>query len=243
MSVEVKCPNCGKMTQIGRMVCQNCSVRLEGIKPGDFRNAKPKKVKQYGSGNAGGNAVGVLVKLIVTLALLASMGLFLWPKESSGTTGSADDSVRGDQKLDVLKDGVDNGRQAKVILSEEEINGFFAHVLIVEESDSSGPDVDLAPMMVDLREGEIEFTLSTKIGPLTWSRQLVFEPTIRNGAIELELKSAHFGHLPMPGALMGMVQDNCSKVFGDMEREKSLWNNTGTIESEDGNLTLTSFVK
>jgi hypothetical protein len=228
MSLEVKCSTCGHLNPLGRLFCVKCGGRLD---------VRPENMQRAGGDLAfWGRRLLLLVRMTVSLALLAALALLVYPVEPAGQPGGLLEAQGLAQKLHLLQVAALERRALEQEATERELNGYLAQILRNTPNRKAGGPLpfEMESIRVDLQPGEIVTVLVTKLSWITLTYELRSAPSRRDGRFALDLLGLRMGHVPLPGALGGHVAGRLANIFSRLEREKRLLDQLSTISVEDG---------
>lgn len=161
----------------------------------------------------GGGFLGRTLRNLVALAVLAGLGLALWPERREAEAGGAVDARRYEMTRALLEDALNRGAAAEMEVAARDFNAFLARN--VKDAGAGGEwSAKYAGAGVAFGEGRGEAWIAVERGPLTLTSGCTFEA----GAGGLRATGARFGHLPLPGAI--------GQAF--LKARKDLWRVFGT---------------
>lgn len=228
MAITIKCPQCGFENQLGRIFCHHCGSKLE-FSEGSFKEGTPVVSK--------GQLAGRLIRLAITLGLVAILVLMLMPANPAGQTGSRQDSVLLDQKIRVLRRAALDGRSLRQEVREEELNAYIEEFRAHNGQplmSVSRFKMDLSKINFTLLDNRVDLLIEGRAGPVALTLEVGGQPTRDQGHFNFVAKHGRIGHLPLPGPAAGWLAGRMSVVFSKMDREKQLLDDVKQIDVQSG---------
>ena len=227
MAITIKCPKCGLENQLGRIFCHRCGSKLE-FSEGSFQEAKIHF--------SPGRLLARLVRVGISMGLLAAIVLMCMPVTLPGRAGTRQDVVLLDQKIRVLRRAVLDGRRMEETVREAEVNGYLddARNRSAKEAKAGPVKLDLTSINIALRPDRVALVLHAKLGPVTLSFEVQGKPAKKQNRFSLDVVGGRIGHLPLPAVAADWVSRKVSGVFSKMERERQLLDDAHEIVAQDG---------
>lgn len=219
------CPKCNYDNELGRIFCHSCGAKLDltQIKPPSQAEKKRRRVQRGAL-----RWIRIGVELVVTLTILAMLGLICLTPELQPFQGDSKDLLTADAKHTALEKLVAGRKGGQVTVSEGELNVFLTS-LSFDRPTGSGievvPSALRATLLVDgalLIEflGEIHFGTSfTKRLYLAYN----CTPTIRDGKCVFLPNGARIGTLPIHPTLLvktPFVENYFGQLFSQLGEDK-----------------------
>jgi hypothetical protein len=228
MSFHVTCGSCGHRNPLGRLYCVKCGAKLE---------VSPETVRpEVSSAQAFGRWLARMVRLAVTLGLLAGLVQLLRPVPPMGQSGTVQHANEFREKADLLNYALLEKQVARQQFSEAEINGYLEQV-VQNTPNRQGEGLlqfELQMINVKLKPDQIVTVFLSTWKSLSLTYEITARPLREEGAFALEIQRFRLGHLPLPGPAAEWVAGRVSRVFSQMEREKSLLDQLATLEVQEG---------
>jgi hypothetical protein len=184
----IKCGACGEENRLQALYCRKCGAKL------DYGKAE-KALLREGRWRAAA-AFGRFLRGVLLLAVLAVLGLALWPEGRTVKAGGAVDARRYAMTRALLEDALDRGASVEMEVAARDFNAFLARN--VQDAGAGGAwAAKYRGAGVAFGEGRGEAWLEMERGPLTLTCGCEFVA----GDGGLRVTGAKFGHLPLPGAL------------------------------------------
>lgn len=184
--VQIKCPSCGAKNKLPRVYCVSCGVHL------DVEGGADKALRKAMGRGRGKPRRRIGIRLL-TLAVLACVGLMLWPTALKVETGTPSDAERLEGKLNTLLSAVLKDQHEEQVLTEAEINAYL------KRSMRAARQIPLEKLCMKLQSQEVLLDVQVqKFGALSLSH--IYH--IRQGADGAwRVARLQAGHLPIPGFL------------------------------------------
>jgi len=230
MAVTVKCQKCGADNRLGQLFCRECGAKL------DLSKLTPQEVARNNRPDRG-SLIGRLIRLSVTLGLVAVLGLLCWPLDPAGDDPSANGMNEVDAKMTALRGAVMRKNEVKEIFSEADINGHL-NARLTSAPGSGGFKLILREVRLDLRAGnEVQAWMKSTLGPVvvTYSATTRFTRS-PDGRYAYSADDVKIGRLPMPGPLRAKVVNQLSSLFLLLQEENMLLQRLPSVETVDGAL-------
>ena len=139
--------------------------------------------------------------MAVTLLILSTVGLILWPVEPRGALGSAADARAMTGTFRLFYQAIQNRTVVDRVVTEAEVNGYLAEVL-----KQNGDALRSEGFRLGIREINVAFTRENFVvlvlanwGPVSLSYEIKAVPSVKSGRFEAIVQEARWGHLPLPG--------------------------------------------
>ncbi len=212
MSSQINCDRCGVSNPFGRVFCIKCGAKL------DFA-AMERKIRRGSQGGGAGHLFFRLVRLLIVAALLAALGLIVWPVSPSGQVGETGTAAQFRANLQALETALDGGTSASVEISEESANAHLLEIVHYTQSEPTpGNRLNLDGMNLRFGEGTFVLVVQASKGPV----KLTYEITGMPGADGLEIRGARWGHLPLPLPAARWMTRKLTLLFQNMKREQAV---------------------
>lgn len=210
---SMNCPRCGHANELGRVFCSKCGVRLD-LSRINARVLARGATKPH-------EGLFRMLRVLLLLFLAAVIGLMLWPAELVGEPGSVRDARRLENKIQGLIRAQDSGLYVFEIVSEREVNAYLADVLKNNESlsRSEGMRLGIEAIRVQFLPDAMTVVILANWGPARLSYEVRGVPVTGTGAFSVDVQSARWGHLLLPGASADWVSGRVAVVFSQMKRD------------------------
>jgi len=230
-SVSIVCANCGFQNDLSRVFCLSCGHKLDlaSIQAGDFQ-----KVAKKGALKGFFRAI----RILISLAFLAVVGLALWPSAPTGRMGR-DTAALFDQasrKVDALQAAREAGRAAEESLTEIELNTYMVGLL--RAAGQEGGQVRIKAVRFALQPGQVVMHVEAGLGPLPITYELTGRPVADGRAFTFESDRVRMGHLPVPAPADRPVEAQVGRIFSQLQAQRALLDRASEIKVEEGRLTL-----
>ena len=229
MSMKFKCARCGSVNELNRVFCFKCGDKLD----------LTRNIVGHGRSRARRFVLG-LVRMGVTLLILSSVGLMLWPVEPRGAMGLAVDTRMMTETLRLFHQAVQKRVVVDGVVTEAEVNGYLTKIL-KQNSDA----LHSRGFRLGIREINVAFTRENFIvlvlanwGPVSLSYEIRAVPSVKNERFKAIIKGARWGHLPLPGPAAGWMSRRVGGMFLRMEKELAILNSLGRFDLENGRACL-----
>ncbi len=224
MSMKVKCSRCGTLNELSRVFCAQCAGRL------DLTQLVPAK--------RGGVArlFSSLFRLLLTVLVLGTLGLLLWPVEPAGAVGSAADARAMAESLQYFQQAIHSRTIADRVVSEAQVNGYFAEVLRRNRKALRSEGFRLGVREINVVFTSEDFTalVLANWGPISLSYEITGVPYLKNKRFEVAVRKVRWGHLPLPEPAAAWVSSRVAGMFLRMEKELAILNSLGRCDLGNG---------
>ena len=168
----VACTQCGTENELTSLFCSDCGAKLDltKVEHGDIKKSVKKER------GVGGNPILKLIRLVVVLALIALIGVMLWPPVPGGEVGEKELAGEYESVRQQLIDAAENGREYEAILPERAINAYAMDVVAKQGGAGFGALSDVNISIIDKEEVEIMATM--KFGPVPLVYVVLGRPTV-----------------------------------------------------------------
>lgn len=179
------------------------------------------------------------LRAIFIFALLACLGLALWPQKEAGD-GSASLPEQVEAARAVLSTHF-RAKQAKRPnegqLTEREINAYLHDILAKNTDESSGLSAPPELLNVDLQDDAMNVLVRARYYgmPLTYLVRVI-PNSLGSQDFAPKATHAHIGHLPLPPPLREMIAGRVANTFSGMKDEAALWHDLDNLTVEPGRL-------
>ncbi len=123
--------------------------------------------------------------------------------------------------------------QIDVSFSEEQITSIVAQALTQQ------PDLPVTEPQVSLQNGQMVVTGKVKVGFITTPVEIVFEPSVQNGDLQVNVLSANFGSLPIPENALDQISTTMNQNLSQYIAVEGRAIEVESVAIADGTLTLT----
>lgn len=216
MTATITCRRCGYHNESGHVFCSRCGYRIQlsADVPVDYSwYPKPSVAARVGS----------VLRMLVMLAVLAGLGLLLWPVKPVGAVGSEEDAQRLEQKLQVLRAAAGAGRRAAQIVTEAEVNACMARAVAGQGEGIRSPvGLRIRGVRMGFTPGHLTVVVLANWGVLPLSYELDCAPEAGPGGFRANVRLARWGHLPLPGPAATWMAERVGRVFAGMAEERAL---------------------
>lgn len=212
----IKCPRCGNINTFGRVFCSKCGVRLDLSRVNNRVLAKSIE-RPHSSALR-------LFRFLLFVALLAVVALLLWPSGLVGAPGALRDARSMERKIAAVVRAQQAGLYVFEIISEREANAYLAEILKRNEgiSRSEGMKLGIEAITMGFQPDGLTVVILAAWGPLRISYEVTGMPVIDEEGFKLDVISARWGHLPLPGPSGQWVSERVARVFSQMQRERRM---------------------
>ncbi len=230
-AVSIVCANCGFQNDLSRVFCLSCGHKLDldSIRAGDFQKVAKK-----------GSIKGLFraIRILITLAFLAVVGLALWPSTPTGRIGRDSAALfdQANRKVDALQEAREAGRAAEATLTEIELNTYMVGLL--RAAGQAGGQVRTQAIRFDLQEGRMVVHVEAGLGPLPITYELTGQPLADGRAFRFASDRVRMGHLPVPAPADRQVEAQVGRIFSQLQAQRALLDRASEIEVQEGRLTL-----
>lgn len=211
MSYTVTCGSCGHRNPMGRLYCMSCGAKLE---------VTEKSVSVTGAAVLRGSHVVRMLRLVITLGLLAVLVQLLRPVTPQAAVGTQSDANILGRKLTALQDALMENRARSESLQEAEINAYLFEIL--QRSDSSRRSwmgLNLQTVQIRLLEGKALALLSAGQGAWQITQEIEVVPERGDGGWTCQVTAMRVGHLPLPRGLARELAARSGRIFDGLSRE------------------------
>ena len=233
MAVTIKCAKCGADNRLGQLFCRECGAKL------DLSKLTPQEVARNNRPGIG-PLIRRLVRLSITLALLAVLGLLCWPLPPSGDAPSAVGSGVVQSKMTALRGAIMRKAELKETFSEADINAHL-NASLASSVGSGGFRLVLREVRLDLRAGEAQVWTKSTLGPVPVSYAATTRFTrAPDGQFTFTADNVKIGRITLPAPLRPKVVDQLSSLFLSLQEENLLLQRLAVVESVDGALNVST---
>lgn len=229
MAVNIKCQKCGADNRLGQLFCRECGAKL------DLSKLTPEHVAKSNREGGGGASIGRLLRLVVSLGLLALLGALCWPMPPSGDAPSAQGATVVQGKMSALRGAILRNNEVLEAFPEADVNAHLNARLAGTASGGTGLKLQLRQVRLDLRDGAVEVWTSSKLGPLTIT--YTAETEIARGAdrrLAFTAGQVRIGRVPVPGPVRARVVDQLASMFLLLADEATLLQRLPSVKVADG---------
>lgn len=229
----VKCQKCGSDNRLGQLFCRECGAKL------DLSKLTPQEVARNNRPDRG-SLIGRLIRLSVTLGLVAVLGLLCWPLDPTGDAPSANGMNEVDAKMTALRGAIMRNNEVKEVFAEADINSHL-NARLTSAPGGGGLKLVLREVRLDLRVGEVHVWMKSTLGPVvvTYSATSRFTRS-PDGRYAFSATDVKIGRMPMPGPLRAKVVNQLSSLFLLLQEENMLLQRLPYVESVDGALRVST---
>ena len=143
MNTTVTCPICGKKNEASRLFCSQCGKKIDHSQI-RFGSSPARKLW---------NGVRCLVRLLILGALLAVLGLLVWPATPEGQLGTNVDGDACFDKLAALYQAIQTDRHRVETVTEAEANAYLSDLVA-----DAVPPPQSAATLLEVRGVNLRFT-------------------------------------------------------------------------------------
>jgi hypothetical protein len=228
--VIIKCQKCGAENRLGQLFCRECGAKL------DLNSMNPLKGHADGPGGGSGFGVARLVRVAISLILLAILGLLCWPAALPGDAPSGSGVQSVPVKMQALRGAILRNNEVVEEFSEADLNAHLNRALVSGAAAPGLLSLELKKVSVDIKPGTSAVVLSSTMFdllPLTYSADVAVEWN-GNGRFRFSPTRVAIGHLPLPGPLGQRIWRQISGLFGVLSEETALLQRLHNVQVEDG---------
>ena len=222
--MKVKCSRCGAINELSRMFCTQCASKLD----------LTQLVEAERSGAA--RLFSGLFRLLLTVLVLGTVGLLLWPVEPTGAVGSAADARAMVESLQYFQQAIHSRTIVDRVVSEAQVNGYLAEVLRQNRKALRSEGFRLGVREINLVFTREDFTalVLANWGPISLSYEIKGVPYLKNKRFEVVVQKVRWGHLPLPEPAAAWVSSRVAGMFLRMEKEHAILNSLGRCDLGNG---------
>lgn len=228
MSAKIRCPQCGILNDVPQLICRQCGAKL------DYDTLENRGCYA----GAGGGAR--TVRFLVLAALVAALGLMLWPVTPAGRVGSATDAEAFHAKFILMETAIRFQQPYEMLLDEGEINAYLAEMVLRSGGAARGRGLQLGLKKINLAsaDGRLTLLVAASWGPATLTYEVGGAPAREaDGAgSQWQIRSARIGHLPLPRLADGWIMGKLGVIFANLQREAALLRALSVLEPRDGKI-------
>lgn len=228
MNTTVTCPTCSKQNEASRLFCSQCGKKIDHSQI-RFGSRPARKLW---------NGVRRLVRLLILGALLAVLGLLVWPATPEGQLGTDEDGDACFDKLAALYQAIQTDRHRVETVTEAEANAYLFDLVA-----DAVPPPQSAATLLEVRGVNLQFTphavivhVSTAWRGVQLTYELTGTPRLQDDQFVFAIDGFALGHLPLPGPLQQQLADRVAPLFEHMERERYVLDHLTAIELEEGSI-------
>lgn len=234
MAKKVVCDACGEDNELTAVFCRSCGEKmaLHAVQADHFEHG----------GFLSKEAIIRLVKLLVLVLLVGSLGLILWPASSSSPEGTSVAAKEARAKVQRLRDATRRGAEVTVELSEEEINGYLKALLYQGQKRNQHVTTgksEVQSVTVDLKSSKVEVVIKGKLyGKVPVSYKVTGTPVVGGGQFQFTPSGGSVGHFPMIGPAAKLPIKRVAAVMGTLRNEQAALNRVVSMDLTDSTVTL-----
>jgi len=217
---EIACSKCGEINRLPSLFCRKCGAKLD--------YAKSERALLH-SGRSFGAALAGLVRWAATIAVVAVLGLAVWPVKHGAATGTEVDARRYAMERALLEDALDRGVGRTVNIGALDLNAFLARN-VRDAGNEGGFSAHFRGAGVEFGEGTGSAWMEMERGPLSLSTDCRFGTA---GGKPIVI-GARFGHLPLPGLLGRLFVASRKDLWRVFAAERRILQNADALELHDG---------
>jgi hypothetical protein len=218
---------------LGQLFCRECGAKL------DLSKLTPQEVARNNRPGIG-PLIRRLVRLSITLALLAVLGLLCWPLPPSGDAPSVAGSGVVQSKMTALRGAIMRKAELKETFSEADINAHL-NASLARSVGSGGFRLVLRDVRLDLRAGEAQVWTKSTLGPVPVSYSATTRFTrAPDGQFTFTADNVKIGRITLPAPLRPKVVNQLSSLFLTLQEENLLLQRLAVVESVDGALNVST---
>ncbi|OQA26678.1 MAG: hypothetical protein BWY59_01293 [Verrucomicrobia bacterium ADurb.Bin345] len=230
----IKCPQCGNVNDLGRVFCSKCGSRLDLSKVSTRILARGMQKPH--------DSMYRLLRNLLLLALIAALCLLLWPAGLVGDTGTVKEARQFAAKIAAIQRAQQAGLYVFEVATEREVNAYIAEILKQNKNISQSEGMRMGIEAITVRVEPLPKGLTVVIlanwGPVRLSYEVTGVPVVKQGLFYLDVQSARWGHLPLPGPAGQWVSQRVANVFSQMRRERKMLDQLGRFDVGDGRIRL-----
>lgn len=229
--MERICPQCGHVNRAAGIFCAKCGKRL----------AEPPAMERIGG--RGFNPVAALVglvKLAITVGVIALLALLLWPPPVPAPVSDAAAAASFEAAMERLLTAAEQQRGAAEAVSDHAVNAYLAaRVAASDDARAAGGfRVALRQIRVDFEKDRVCVTADTLYGPVQVVMIIEGRPIVSDQGVSLALEKTQVGRLPIPVRYGGWIADKVRTTVEGLEREREALKRVKQIAVEKGMVRL-----
>ncbi len=227
------CHQCGHSNPTSRVFCAKCGAKLD-IAHVEYKSSVvlPAIFK----------TILKFVRAAVTLVLLGSIGLMLWPMSPPGAPPipNPDAARRMQAQIEQMLRRAAEGQSFRAVLPAAEANTYLATLLgqTPGAQRSEGFRMGLRTLHLTFHQQDVTVLAVATFGPAAISYELKGVPRVLDGGFRFEVRAARIGHLPILRLGWPLLAGHVGNVFSRLDREKDLLNRLDRIDVEPGKVFL-----
>lgn len=234
MSKKVPCGKCGVDNELTAVFCRSCGEKMDlhAVQADHFEHG----------GALSKEAIMRLLKILVLVGLVASLGLLLWPSSSDGAKGTNAGAKSARGKVVAITDAGKKNVEMQAELSEAEINGYLAAIVYQGKKRNQTISVgkaEIASINVDLGQSTAEVTVKGKLfGKVPVTYRVKGTPVVGPGSFQFNVKSGSVGHFPMIGPAAKFPAKQIEGALSGLRQERYVLDTASSMDLNDNGVTL-----
>lgn len=223
-SIKIECQKCGHRNDLGRVFCVGCGVKL------DMRATSAHDLKADREGFP--SWIRPLVTTLLLIAVLAVIGLALWPAPLPKVFFDKSGSVQVPMKAKAILTALSYNRNVTMSMTEGELNGYLT---------DRARSKKLEALAIDLKPGSFDLYLAESarlpVSNVQWAAKMRIPLSMHlRGSFQggtLSVDQVHVGHLALPGGAGNMVTTRFAGLFVDILREQRFVSSLKSVALEE----------
>ena len=234
MSKKVACASCGVENELTAVFCRSCGEKMDlhAVQADHFEHG----------GVFSKTALIRLLKILVLVGLLASLGLILWPASAGGDKGTGAGARAARGKVMAIADAGKQGAEMQTELSEAEINGYLSAIVYQGKKRNktlSAGKAEVEIINIDLGASTVNVTVKGKLyGKVPITYTVKGTPVVGPGPFQFNVKGGSVGHLPLIGPAAKFPAKRVAGVLGGLRQERHVLDTATSMDLNDAGVTL-----
>lgn len=226
MAVHVKCPSCKQQVPFGRLFCTFCGEKLE--------LTQESVTTRMTAGEAYDGIRRWVIRLFSLAVVAGVIGVFFWPMEPQGQTGTAAHATSCQAKITSARARAYNGLVFIEQFSEQEVNALLAERVKNTTDKEAGVGFQLTDVNVALLPGKAVVNTRLALGGAVLAYEVEVEPSISSKGFEHKITALRIGHVPVPAAAAGYLGGRALNLFSTLTTEAEVLSKMKSLSLDKG---------
>jgi uncharacterized protein YpmS len=174
----------------------------------------------------------LFVALLITLSVACNLPQRIQSTSSPETTPS----VSLEEQLSSALQELATTGQVTLTITEEQLSSFIREQSTTSES-------NLRDLQVDFQDNQIRLTGTTSTGIMDAQVEVVFEPSVAEGTLQMQIVSAKVGSLPLPERTVNVLSQTVNDRIGQLTTFQGKPLKIEEVRVEDELLSITGSLK